>query len=412
MSESRGAAALSRVRDGSWVTRSRLSGYSVIILAICGLCFGWLLLTADGLTDYDGRPIGTDFSNVWAAGQLVLRGEPAVPYDPERHFAEQQRIFDDPKIPFFGWHYPPMFLMVAALLALVPYLPALFLWQGTLFILYLFTIQRIAKSGVAILLAGAFPAVFVNVTHGHNGFLTATLFGGGLYLLRSRPYIAGLLFGLLAYKPHLGALIPFALAAGGYWRAFGAATVTVLGMSALTAAIFGIQTWQAFFESLSFTSTFALEAGTTGWHKIQSAFSSVRMLDGSVDLAYAVQGVFTLASVAAVIYLWRWSRDYYLKSAGLMIATLLTTPYLLDYDLMLLAPAIAFLAVRGMEREFLPYELSILAFAWVAPLISRPIAIVLPISVGFIAVVLLMAVVLAHAARTPVASSPPRPAHG
>jgi hypothetical protein len=31
---------------------------------------------------------------------------------------------------FYGWHYPPFFLGLAALLALMPYALALALWQG------------------------------------------------------------------------------------------------------------------------------------------------------------------------------------------------------------------------------------------------------------------------------------------
>ena len=74
-----------------------------------------------------------------------------------------------------------------------------------------------------LLLALAFPAVFVNIGHGHNGFLTAALIGAGLLMLDRRPILAGILFGLMAYKPQFGVLIPLVLAATGRWRAFLAA---------------------------------------------------------------------------------------------------------------------------------------------------------------------------------------------
>jgi alpha-1,2-mannosyltransferase len=50
----------------------------------------------------------------------------------------------------------------------------------------------------SVIAALAFPAVFVNLTHGHNGFLTASLFTGALLCLDARPWLAGMLFGLLA----------------------------------------------------------------------------------------------------------------------------------------------------------------------------------------------------------------------
>ena len=49
------------------------------------------------------------------------------------------------------------------------------------------------------------------------------LLGGALVSLDRRPLIAGILFGLMAYKPQFGLMIPIALAAGGYWRSFSAA---------------------------------------------------------------------------------------------------------------------------------------------------------------------------------------------
>ena len=63
-----------------------------------------------------------------------------------------------------------------------------------------------------------------------------------------------------------------------------------------------------------------------------------------------------------------------LKAAALLIGTMLATPYSLDYDLMLLAPAIAFLAADGIERGFAPYEKTVLAALWLVPLIARSVA--------------------------------------
>ena len=57
-----------------------------------------------------------------------------------------------------------------------------------------------------------------------------------------------------------------------------------------------------------------------------------------------------------------------------MIAVILGTPYSLDYDLMVLAPAIAFLAADGLARGFGPYEKTALAALWLMPLIARTVA--------------------------------------
>jgi hypothetical protein len=214
----------------------------------------------------------------------------------------------------------------------------------------------------------------VNLGHGHNGFLTAALMGGALVVLNERPILAGILFGLLAYKPQFGLLIPLVLVAGGYWRAFAAAAVTVALLALAVTGAFGVDVWTAFLASTHFTRTVVLEQGDTGWHKIQSVFSIVRMWGGGVPLAYALQTAATLFVAAALIWLWRSRAAFPLKAAALAVGTILATPYSLDYDLMLLAPAIAFLAADGLKRGFAPYEKTILAALWLVPLLARSIA--------------------------------------
>jgi hypothetical protein len=132
--------------------------------------------------------------------------------------------------------------------------------------------------------------------------------------------------------------------------------------------------WRAFLDSMAFTREVVLERGDTGWHKIQSVFSWVRMWGGGVTAAYAVQGAVSLAVAVALAWLWRTSARFALKAAALLIGTLLATPYSLDYDLMLLAPAIAFLAADGLRRGFVPWEKTLLAALWLMPLIARSVA--------------------------------------
>ena len=132
-----------------------------------------------------------------------------------------------------------------------------------------------------LLVALAFPAVLINVGHGQNGFLTAALLGAALVQLDRRPIVAGILFGLLAYKPQFGLMIPIALLAGGRWRCFAAAAAAVALLALATTIAFGPHVWQAFFDSTRFTRVVALEQGNTGWYKIQSVFAWARMWGAS-----------------------------------------------------------------------------------------------------------------------------------
>jgi alpha-1,2-mannosyltransferase len=368
------------LRSGAWLTRERIRFIAIAVLFASAAGFAFLVMTAHGGIDRQGRPLGTDFSNVYAAGTYVLDGNPAAPFDPPQQYAREQALFGK-ATPFYGWHYPPYFLFVATLLAEMPYGLALAAWQAVTLALYLLTIWMIVSPspGAAgraefILLALAFPAVLINVGHGQNGFLTAALMGGALVALPRRPVLAGILIGLLIYKPQFGLLIPLALLAGGQWRAIAAAIATIALLTLVTTLVFGPQVWPAFLASTEYSRSVVLEQGDTGWHKIQSVFSWARMWGASIPLAYAVQGVLTAAFGVAIVRLWRSTAPHALKAAALCLAAILATPYTLDYDMMVLAPAIAFFMADALVGGFRPWEKTALAALWLVPLLARGVA--------------------------------------
>src|SRR3954468_589302 len=244
------AQFLDLLRDGDWLTLARMRLWALAVLIAAAGGFLYLVVTSDGLMDYQDRPLGTDFSNVYAAGTFVLEGKPAAPFEPRLQNARERELFGE-KTPFYGWHYPPFFLWLAAVLALMPYQLALAVWQAVTLGFYLWAVFAITGSipplqeegdrrsrsggviapqltrhgaagasppsgfgrGMTLLLALAYPAVFVNLGHGHNGFLTAPLIGFALSQLDTGPILAGILFGLLAYKPQFGIMIPLVLIA-------------------------------------------------------------------------------------------------------------------------------------------------------------------------------------------------------
>ena len=80
------------------------------------------------------------------------------------------------------------------------------------------------------------------------------------------------------------------------------------------------------------------------------------------------------------------------------VASLLATPYSLDYDLVALAPAIAFLVADAFARGFGPWQKSALAFLWFMPLIARTVAEQTLIPLGVPAMLLVLALTLRRAA--------------
>jgi alpha-1,2-mannosyltransferase len=84
----------------------------------------------------------------------------------------------------------------------------------------------------------------------------------------------------------------------------------------LVTIAFGPQVWEAFAASTQFTRAVVLEAGDPGWHKIQTAFSWVRIWDGSIAVAYMLQAAVTLAVGATLVWLWRSAASFALKASA------------------------------------------------------------------------------------------------
>jgi arabinofuranan 3-O-arabinosyltransferase len=313
--------------------------------------------------DPDGRALPADFVNVWAAGRLALEGHPAQAWDWDIQRQIELALLRQDFPGYFAWHYPPPFLFVASLLAQLPYSAAFISWVSASFLPYLAMMRAIVGKPFGWMLAIAFPMVFTNTLVGQNGFLTASLIGGTLYLIPVRPVLAGVCLGLLTYKPQYGLLFPIVLIAASQWTVFFAAGIAAAGIAFVSWLAFGTESWQAFFHWMPMFSQAFLTEGKATWWKLQSLFSMVRYLGGSEQLAWAFQWVLTAAVAVVLALIWRSRVSYSVKAAAVAAGTLLTTPYLFMYDMMVLAVPVAFLMRIGLKDGFRPYELPALGCA-------------------------------------------------
>jgi arabinofuranan 3-O-arabinosyltransferase len=330
--------------------------------------------------DSNGLGIPTDFINVWAAGRLALDGHPAQAWDWDIQRPIEVAQLGQNFIGYFAWHYPPPFLFVASLLARFPYGAAFMGWVVVSLIPYLFVMRAIVGRPFGWMLALAIPMALNNALDGQNGFLTAALIGGTLYLMPARPILAGICLGLLSYKPQYGLLFPLVLIAASQWRTFFSAAVTTVLMAFVSWLAFGIESWQAFFHWMPvFSQTFLVE-GKAPWWKLQSLFSLLRFLGGTEQLAWIFQWTLTATVAVVLAVMWRSRVSYSLKAAALATGTLLITPYLFMYDMVVLAIPVAFLVRIGLRSGFRPYELPALGCA--AALIFSFILFGAPVGLG------------------------------
>ena len=168
---------------------------------------------------------------------------------------------------------------------------------------------------------------------------------------------------MLTTSRNTGCCFSIALIAAGHSRYFFSAAVTAVVVAFASWLAFGTESWLAFFHWMPRFSQAFLTEGKATWWKLQSIFSLVRYFGGTEPLAWAFQWVLT-ASVAVVLALmWRSRVPYTLKAAALAAGTLLTTPYLFMYDMMVLAIPLAFLVRVGLKTGFRAYELPALGCA-------------------------------------------------
>jgi arabinofuranan 3-O-arabinosyltransferase len=349
------------------------SQYSVIPPALVNVCFVLCVINLVyfpvayfshwWIYDPDGLGIPTDFVNVWAAGRLALEGHPAQAWDWDIQKQVELALLRQEFPGYFAWHYPPPFLFVASLLAQFPYAVAFIGWVSVSFVPYLAMMRAIVGRPFGLLLAIAFPMVFNNTLVGQNGFLTAALIGGTLCLMPVRPILAGICLGLLSYKPQYGLLFPIVLIAASQWTVFFTAGVVAVAMALASWLAFGTESWQAFFHWMPMFSQAFLTEGKATWWKLQSLFSLVRYFGGAEQLAWIFQWTLTASVAAGLVLMWRSRVRYELKAAALATGTLLTTPYLFMYDMMVLAIPVAFLVRIGLETGFRRYELPALGCA-------------------------------------------------
>jgi alpha-1,2-mannosyltransferase len=384
------------LRDPTWLTRSRILFYSGVLMLAYVVAAIAQMLHSHHMILKSGSGIGGDFVNIYAASIAALRGDPAAVYNIHLQHVQEAAVMGT-DFGVLGFHYPPMYLLMVLPLSMLPFIVSWILFETATLAGYIAVVRRIAPVSPGLWLAITFPGVIVNFTCGQNGFLTTALIGGGLLMLDRAPILAGLLFGLMSYKPQFALLIPLALIAARRWRAFAATAVTAILFAAASFAVFGPSTWHAFLVSVQFTQKIVLEQGGIPMYTLQTVFGAIRMWGGSVGLAYALQAAVALYAAAAVIWIWQSDRPFALKAAALAAGSLMVSPYVLQYDLVLLALPIAWLAMEGYQQGFLPYEKTMLLAAWILPRIGLAVSQMAKIPIAPIVIVALMTAIIRRA---------------
>jgi hypothetical protein len=386
----------------SFLNQDRLKVYPRIFIALyLAISIYWFLpgiINGPPWADRQGKPIGSDFPCFWTASHLVVDLSTASLYRPAEFYkAEKESTGIFYPLP---WQYPPTYLLMVLPLSLAPYLLSLLLFlciTGTAYILVVGHITRLPGTGWLLL---AFPATFQNIIHGQNAFLTTSLLGGGLLLVDHYPATAGVLFGLLTFKPHLAVLVPIALIFSRSWKCLSAMLSTVAVLVSVSLILFGRSPWLEFFHNIGFA-TSALSTGSQPLFKMPTVFAAMVLAGAPSVVALAFQAVVAAAGVLLVAWAWHRRLPLYVRVSVLTTAVFFVTPHALDYDLALLALPLAWLGRELSKARILtPVEEAVLILVWVSPLIISPLAKLTHVQVGPLLLASLLVIMLRVHRRT------------
>ncbi|MGO9743166.1 MAG: glycosyltransferase family 87 protein [Roseiarcus sp.] len=359
------ARALSAGGRGGWRAPSLgAEGVKLTATIVAALGASYVLLCLRSLADGGGLYGYSDFHALWVSGSLADRGAALTNYDPAALHAAQVAAGMSPHHdnPF---PYPPTLLMGLAPLGALSLPVAFWVFMVASAAAYLaaMTLGRLGdwRWWAAALVA---PASGVVIAAGQTGFLTGALALGGLRLVAKRPIVAGVLFGLLGFKPQLGVLIPVALVAAGAWRTiFSAALTFALGVAA-TSLAFGGEVWPAWVrEMLHYARSFDVVLGL-----MPTVYAEARLAGAPDAPALLLQAVAALAVAVAV---WRAARGGLDERAValVLVGTFLATPHAFNYDMPMMTAAIAaFVIARSEARRPLEVvEAAVVVVAFMLP---------------------------------------------
>jgi hypothetical protein len=307
-----------------------LSRKSVELVAMvaASLFFAYAFMAAQAVAEGKQAYQFGDFFALWTSAVLTHGGEAAINYDADALHVHQVALGMSEK-GFNPFPYPPSLLLLLGPLGGLSLRAAFWSFMLPSFALFCLSMVwgrwRDWPYALGALIA---PATAIALISGQTGFLSGALMVAGLRLLPTRPALAGVMFGLLTYKPQLGVLVPIALLACGAWRAIGAAALTFLATVVASGLVYGFDLWRLWAHSLGeYATRFPPVLGY-----MPTIHANAMLLGAPAPVAWALQLAVTLA-VAVVV--WRaFACGANARAAALLvIATFLATPHAFNYDM-------------------------------------------------------------------------------
>ena len=332
------------------LTSKRLRVHGFLFAATIWAFYVYTLATP-GLRDRFGNLKGTDFLHFYTLGALAMEHRGGDLYNLNAQAAlVQQRLPDAAGIRYLPL-YPPQVSILFWPIAHLSYIWALRAWWiSTAFIygLCCYAVWRACPNmqrwgWTVALLCFAYPAFFHLIAWGQTSAIALAFFTGAYLLLRNHDkFAAGLVLGCLIFKPQLGIAAAIVFIAIRSWKLITGAVISASAQLACGYWYYGWDAFRAWLQTLAKAPVMrsAFEPRPYHTHCLRTFWSMIVPWDSLAVGLYVISAAIVLAWTISI---WKSREPLSLRYAALLLATVLVSPHLTVYDLVILAPGILLL---------------------------------------------------------------------
>ena len=330
-------------------------------------------MSVPGLFDRNGLIKGTDFLHFYTLGLLAAKHRGDLLYDMRGQNEFLSQLLPEARSYFYVPLYGPQISIVLSPLARFSYLGALTVWlaiNSCLYALCCFGVWRCcpqlrqARWTVAVA-ALAFPGFFHLIVWGQSSGLALVCFVLAYLALRNgHAFPAGLAIGSLIFKPQLGIAAAVTFLAIRKWKLISGVILAVATQVAAGWLYFGSSGMRDYWQALLNIPHVLpfLEPRLYQTYSLRSFFLMLVPIHTIALLLYALAAI---ALLYLLVRLWQQKTSLDLQYSALLLATVLVSPHLTVYDLVILAPAFLLLSneainnnsVNSMSINYLLYSL-------------------------------------------------------
>jgi hypothetical protein len=368
------------MKAASWLTSRRVRAHGLILAACLWSVYVWNMATP-GLLDRAGNLKGTDFLHLYTLGSLALDHCGADLYNMEAQSKlAAQRVPAAAGIRYLPL-YPPQVSIFFAPFTRLSYPWALLLWllsSSLLYVLCCYAIWRACPNLysyklITVIIALAFPAFWHLIAWGQTSALALACFTAAFLALKAkRDFLAGLALGSLIFKPQLALAAAILFVITLQWRIIAGAILSSAVQVTTALIYYGGGPIRQWLHSMLKTPSLIplLEPKPYQTHCLRTFWS---MLIPWPALSLSLYLFSAILVAALAVACWRSALTLSLRYSALLLASVLLSPHLTIYDLVILAPAFLLLSnwiAASPNDQATPHLKIILYLTFTLPLIG------------------------------------------